>query len=92
MNQHPIEMLTYITQTPVDDEITEVSLNFSMKRLSDATATESISKLNDEITNVQFAQDVPIWKTRSTPRPPDRHESRRAHPPVPSMVPAVLHG
>ncbi len=64
VNQHPIEMLTYITQTPVDDEITEVSLNFSMKRLSDATATESISKLNDEITNVQFAQDVPIWENK----------------------------
>ncbi|MGO9457390.1 MAG: hypothetical protein ACLP62_10125 [Acidimicrobiales bacterium] len=64
VNQHPIEMLTYITQTPVDDEITEVGLNFSMKRLPDASATESISKLNDEITNVQFAQDVPIWENK----------------------------
>ena len=64
VRQLPIEMLTYITQTPVDEEYTEISLNFSMKRLPDAIATESISKLNDEITNLQFTQDVPIWENK----------------------------
>jgi nitrite reductase/ring-hydroxylating ferredoxin subunit len=62
VSQPPIEMLTYITQTPVDDEMTEISLNFSMKRLADTEATEAICKMNDEITNAQFAQDVPIWE------------------------------
>jgi hypothetical protein len=57
-------MLTYITQTPVDDEFTEVSLLFSMKRLADEEATEAVSKLNDEITNLQFTQDVPIWENK----------------------------
>ena len=58
-------MLTYITQTPVDEELTEVSLLFSMKRLPDAdAATESISELNDQITNLQFTQDVPIWENK----------------------------
>ncbi|MGD0880341.1 MAG: Rieske 2Fe-2S domain-containing protein [Acidimicrobiales bacterium] len=62
--QDPIEMLTYITQTPIDDEMTEVTLCFSMKRLEDDAATESISELNDRITNEQFTQDVPIWENK----------------------------
>ena len=58
-------MLTYITQTPIDDELTEVNLLFSMKRLpDDDAATESISELNDRITNLQFTQDVPIWENK----------------------------
>ena len=55
-------MLTYITQTPVDDEITEITIHFSLIALDDEQATESIAKLNDEITNLQFTQDVPIWE------------------------------
>jgi nitrite reductase/ring-hydroxylating ferredoxin subunit len=62
VSQDPIEMLTYITQTPVDEEVTEVCLSFSMQALPDAAATESISELNDRITNEQFTQDVPIWE------------------------------
>jgi 3-Ketosteroid 9alpha-hydroxylase C-terminal domain len=57
-------MLTYITQTPVDDEITEITLHFSMVALEDEAATESIAKLNDEVTNAQFTQDVPIWENK----------------------------
>jgi nitrite reductase/ring-hydroxylating ferredoxin subunit len=64
VNQDPIEMLTYITQTPIDDELTEINLHFSMKRLEDDGATESISELNDQITNLQFTQDVPIWENK----------------------------
>ena len=43
VNQDPIEMLTYITQTPIDEEFTEVSLLFSMKRLADADRRPSRS-------------------------------------------------
>jgi nitrite reductase/ring-hydroxylating ferredoxin subunit len=64
VRQDPIEMLTYITQTPVDEELTEVNLLFSMRALSDEKATESISELNDQITNEQFTQDVPIWENK----------------------------
>ena len=64
VRQDPIEMLTYITQTPVDEEHTEVNLSFSMKRLPDPEATESISQLNDRITNEQFTQDVAIWENK----------------------------
>jgi 3-ketosteroid 9alpha-monooxygenase subunit A len=64
VSQEPIEMLTYITQTPIDEELTEVNLSFSMKLLPDKKATESISELNDRITNEQFAQDVPIWENK----------------------------
>ena len=64
VSQDPIEMLTYITQTPIDDELTEVALCFSMKRLEDEATTESISELNDQVTNLQFSQDVPIWENK----------------------------
>ena len=62
VDQDPINMLTYITQTPIDDELTEIGLHFSMRRLADEAATESISELNDQVTNLQFSQDVPIWE------------------------------
>ena len=64
VSQDPIEMLTYITQTPVDEELTEVTLSFSMRRLPDDRATEAISELNDRITNEQFTQDVAIWENK----------------------------
>ncbi len=64
VSQPPIEMLTYITQTPVDDESTEVTLSFSMKSLPDRGTTESVRALNDRITNEQFTQDVPIWENK----------------------------
>jgi nitrite reductase/ring-hydroxylating ferredoxin subunit len=64
VNQDPVEMLTYITQTPIDEEFTEVNLLFSMRRLQDDKSTESISELNDQITNLQFTQDVPIWENK----------------------------
>jgi nitrite reductase/ring-hydroxylating ferredoxin subunit len=64
VRQDPIDMLTFITQTPIDDELTEVTLCFSMKRLGDGAATESICELNDRITNEQFTQDVPIWENK----------------------------
>ena len=64
VSQDAIEMLTYITQTPIDEEFTEVNLIFSMKALPDEKATESISEMNDRITNEQFTQDVPIWENK----------------------------
>ncbi len=70
VNQGPLEMLTYIAQTPIDDQFTEVTLLFSMKRLPDEKSTESISELNDQITNLQFTQDVPIWENKIYRRRP----------------------
>lgn len=62
VREGPLEMLTYITQTPVDDEITEITIQFSMKALDDEQATESVAELNAKVTNEQFAQDIPIWE------------------------------
>ena len=83
-------MLTYITQTPIDEELTEVNLLFSMKALPDEKATESISELNDQITNQQFTQDVPIWENKIYRDRPTRHQGRRPGGAVPPLVPAVL--
>ena len=64
MKQGPLDMLTYITQTPLDDELTDVRLYFSMRRLADEAATCAVSELNDRVTNLQFTQDVPIWENK----------------------------
>ncbi len=64
VKQGPLDMLTYITQTPVEDERCEVRLNFSMRLLPDASATERIAALNERITRAQFEQDVPIWENK----------------------------
>ena len=61
----PLDMLTYITQTPVDDERCEVGLHFSMRQLPDAAATGRIAELNERITRTQFEQDVPIWEHKT---------------------------
>jgi len=57
-----LDMLTFITQTPVDDEITEITIHFSMKALGDDQATASVAELNAKVTNLQFTQDIPIWE------------------------------
>jgi hypothetical protein len=62
VKQGPLDMLTYITQTPIDEERCDVRLHFSMRRLPDAAATERIAALNERITRAQFEQDVPIWE------------------------------
>ena len=90
VSQSPIEMLTYITQTPIDDELTEVNLCFSMKALPDPAATESISELNDRITNEQFAQDVPIWENKIYRERPMLTRNDGPVASVPPMVPSVL--
>ena len=59
-----LDTLTYITQTPVDDEVTDITIHFSMKALDDPEATAAIAALNDEVTNLQFTQDVPIWENK----------------------------
>jgi hypothetical protein len=62
VQQGALDMLTYITQTPIDEERCDVRLHFSMRRLPDAAATERVAELNERITRAQFEQDVPIWE------------------------------
>jgi nitrite reductase/ring-hydroxylating ferredoxin subunit len=65
VKQGALDLLTYITQTPIDDELTDVRLHFSMRRLPDEAATRAIAEANDRITNDQFRQDVPIWEHKA---------------------------
>jgi 3-ketosteroid 9alpha-monooxygenase subunit A len=65
VRQGPLHMINYITQTPVDDEVTDVRIHFSMQRLPDEAATRAVAAANERITNQQFRQDVPIWENRA---------------------------
>ena len=90
VNQDPIEMLTYITQTPIDEEFTEVSLLFSMKRLPDAGGDRV------DLRAQRPDHQSPVHPGRADlgeqdlPGAPDRHQGRRPRGSVPSLVPAVL--
>jgi 3-ketosteroid 9alpha-monooxygenase subunit A len=65
VHQGPLHMVNYITQTPIDDEMTDVRLHFTMKRLPDEAASRAVAEVNDRITQDQFRQDVPIWEHRA---------------------------
>jgi hypothetical protein len=65
VHQGPLHMVNYITQTPIDDEMTDVRLHFAMKRLPDENASRAVAEVNDRVTQDQFRQDVPIWEHRA---------------------------
>ncbi len=64
VREGPLDMLTYITQTPVDEETSQITICFSMRALDDERFTESIAALNAKTTNLQFSQDIPIWENK----------------------------
>lgn len=59
-----IETLTLVTQTPVEEELVSLELAFCMKRLDDAALMAAVEKLNRDVVNQQFTQDIPIWEHR----------------------------
>jgi hypothetical protein len=65
VRQGPLRMINYITQTPIDDDYTDVRIHFSMRKLADENASRAIAELNARVTNDQFRQDVPIWENRA---------------------------
>ena len=92
VREGPLDMLTFITQTPLESEMVEVTISFSMKALDDEQATESVSLLNAEVTNLQFTQDIPIFEHKIYR---DRPMLTKADGPVaqlPALVPALLLG
>lgn len=60
----PVETLTFIHQTPIDEEVVDLRIHFSMKRLEDEEMTRRIGETNRRITNDQFLQDIPIWENK----------------------------
>jgi hypothetical protein len=57
-----IETITWITQTPLEENLLELQLHFCMSRLPDAKAMAAIEARNREFVNRQFTQDIPIWE------------------------------
>jgi 3-ketosteroid 9alpha-monooxygenase subunit A len=48
----------------VDEELTEITIHFSMRSTGNDRDDEAVAELNDRITNLQFTQDVPIWENK----------------------------
>ncbi len=64
VREGPLDMLTYITQTPLDDELMEITIQFSLKALEDEEFTAAVAEINAKTTNLQFTQDIPIFEHR----------------------------
>ena len=64
VNVGPVETLSLITQTPIDDEHVEAWVNFTMKKLPDAAMTEQVSSMYQSFLNEQYIQDIPIWENK----------------------------
>jgi len=58
----PIHSVTFITHTPVEPELVEFRLSFSMHRFDDPAATAYVERRNREVVNLQASQDMPIWE------------------------------
>ena len=67
-----------------------MNLSFSMKALPDEKATESISELNDRITNRAVHTGRADLGEQDLPRAPHGHQDRRPGGALPSMVSPVL--
>ncbi len=59
-----IETLVFITGAPVDDEHTETTLRFAVKRLGDAEAEANVARGFVAEIERQYAQDIPIWENK----------------------------
>jgi nitrite reductase/ring-hydroxylating ferredoxin subunit len=59
-----IHSVTFITHTPIEPELVEFQLSFSMHRLGDPAATDHVERLNRAVVNLQASQDMPIWENK----------------------------
>ncbi len=60
----PVETLTFLTHTPLDEEHVELRLHFCMRRIEDQAAMADIERMNRSFVNEQFRQDIPIWENK----------------------------
>jgi len=59
-----VETITLVTQTPVEEDLVELGIAFSVRRLADQRATAEVERMNREIVVGQLRQDIPIWEHR----------------------------
>ena len=65
-----IETLVVITGAPIDEEWSETTLRFMVRRLASEDATKGVGRAFVAEIDRQFGQDIPIWENKiHLPRP-----------------------
>ncbi len=65
-----IETLVVITGAPIDDEWSETTLRFMVRKLANDDATKGVGRAFVAEIDRQFGQDIPIWENKiHLPRP-----------------------
>jgi 3-ketosteroid 9alpha-monooxygenase subunit A len=64
VNIGPVETMSFISQTPIDDERVTAWVNFAMKKLPDEHVTEQVCQTYAGYLNEQYTQDIPIWENK----------------------------
>jgi len=65
-----IETLVVITGAPIDDEWSETTLRFMVRKLANEDATKGVGRAFVAEIDRQFGQDIPIWENKiHLPRP-----------------------
>lgn len=60
----PVETLSFINQTPIDDEYLHATINFTMKKLDDRAMSNMVRQTHAMFLNEQYTQDIPIWENK----------------------------
>ena len=59
-----VEMLVVISGAPIDEEYSETTLRFMVKKLANEEATRGVGKAFIAEIERQFGQDIPIWENK----------------------------
>ncbi len=67
----PVETVSFITQTPIDEESVDAWVNFTLRKQDDPEADQMITEIYKGFLNDQYQDDIPIWETKKyVSRPP----------------------
>ena len=66
-----VNTLAFINQTPVDDDVLDAWITFTLKRGDDPDMDKGIADIYAGFLNEQYQQDIPVWNTKQyVHRPP----------------------
>jgi len=64
------DTLLIATQTPIDDEIIDVTFNFYVKKMGNDDITRGVGKAFVDEVSRQLEQDIPVWENKIYVHPP----------------------
>lgn len=60
----PVETVAFVNQTPVDEDLIDAWIVFSLKRQGDPETDDTIAEMYQSYLTMQYEQDIPVWDTK----------------------------